>query len=233
MIQILGLLTLIKSIRLSPLSTDQYLTHYWPIVKGTMKDVIGSANMIQGNLTSFSSNRFGCPNSALALNTGWTQVPPGVYFNTPQFTISVWVYPSNVGDDARVFDFGYGQLVDSIILSLSFGNSLKPYLTIFSGSTLEFTVISSQNLVLNQWQFLVVTFDGTNVQIYLNGVVTAGNSNQNTLLTTKSRSKCYIGKSNWDSQGFSDSYLDDLRFYNQSLTQSDILEILMSQNKPS
>ena len=34
------------------LSTDQYLTHYWPITCGTMKDEIGSSHMTQGSLTS-------------------------------------------------------------------------------------------------------------------------------------------------------------------------------------
>ena len=79
------------------LSTDQYLTHYWPITNGTMLDTIGNSNMIQGDLTSFTLDRFGCPNAALALNGGWTQVPSGIYFNTPEFSISVWVYPQQVG----------------------------------------------------------------------------------------------------------------------------------------
>ena len=52
--------------------TDQYLTHYWPICDGQMLDQIGMANMIQGNLTSFTLDRFGNANSALALNGGYT-----------------------------------------------------------------------------------------------------------------------------------------------------------------
>ncbi len=74
------------------LSTDQYLTHYWPICNCTMKDAIGTADMIQGNLTSFIADRYGKVNSALALNGGWAQVPSGIYFDTPEFTIAVWVY---------------------------------------------------------------------------------------------------------------------------------------------
>ena len=34
--------------------------------------------MKQGALTSFTSDRFGNANSALALNGGWAQVPSGV-----------------------------------------------------------------------------------------------------------------------------------------------------------
>ena len=43
-----------------------------------MLDQIGSAHMTQGALTSFTSDRFGNANSALALNGGWAQVPSGV-----------------------------------------------------------------------------------------------------------------------------------------------------------
>jgi hypothetical protein len=234
LIQVLSLFSAVKIIRSAPLSTDQYLTHYWPFANGLMKDVKGSAHMIQGNLTSFTSNRFDCPNSALALNSGWAQVPPGAYFNTSQFTISVWVYPLSVSSWSRIIDFGNDEVVDSIILSLSYENYLKPYLRIFSGSTIKFTVISSQSLALNQWQFLVATFNGTNAAIYLNGELMSDYTDQIYILPTDiTRSNCFIGKSNRVSHGYSDSYLDDLRIYDQSLTQSEILELMISQNKPS
>ena len=60
----------------TPFQFDQFLTHYWPICNGTMKDVVGGDDMTQGSLTSFAADRFGNVNSALALNGGWTQVPP-------------------------------------------------------------------------------------------------------------------------------------------------------------
>jgi hypothetical protein len=47
-----------------------------------------------------------------------------------------------------------------------------------------------------------------------------------------SRTKCFIGKSNWASDGYTSSHLDDLRFYNKSLNQDEVVE-LMNQYKPS
>ncbi len=47
-----------------------------------MSDHIGSSHMTQWNFTSFTADRFGNVNSALALNGEWTQVPNGYYFNT-------------------------------------------------------------------------------------------------------------------------------------------------------
>jgi hypothetical protein len=71
------------------LTTDQYLTHYWPISNGAMLDQIGKSHMTQGSstfFTFFTTDRFGNANSALALNGGWTQVPAGVLL---QYTIYI------------------------------------------------------------------------------------------------------------------------------------------------
>jgi hypothetical protein len=209
------------------LSTDQYLTHHWPICFGTMKDAIGTADMIQGNLTSFVADRFGNENSSLALNGGWTQVPPGIYFDTPEFTIAVWVYPQQIESYSRIIDFGNGILLDNKVLSLSSGNSLQPFFAILSGSNYIFQTKSTKQITPNQWQFLTATNSGTIAIIYLNGTLVAESNTQNyTRPFNLSRSNCYIGKSNWVHDGYSHSYLDDLRFYNKSLTQEEIIELM-------
>jgi len=213
------------------LSTDQYLTHYWPITNGKMNDVIGSSDMIQGSLTNFTFDRFYNLNSALALNGGWTRVPSGIYFDTPEFTISVWIYPQQVGYGSRILDFGNGPSADNIVLAISLKDSLKDYFQIFSGTAQIFLEQSPQNLTLNKWQFLTFTFNGTNAYIYLNGTLTT-KSNQNFTLSILNRTNCLIGKSNWATDKYSSSYLDDLRFYNKSLTQTEILE-LMNQSQIS
>jgi hypothetical protein len=203
------------------------MTHYWPIENGQMNDKIGSANMIQGNATSFTTDRFGNANSALALNCGWTQIPQGIYFDTLEFSISVWIYPSNIGIWSRIIDFGNGEGVDNIFLSFdsSLDSSLnqKPAFLIKSSGT-EHWLRSSQALALNQWQNLIATFDGTQTRIYLNGLLkdsAAASVSTNSIV----RSLCYIGKSNWAADGYSESYLDDLIFFNRSFVQSEIMEL--------
>jgi len=206
---------------------DKYLTHYWPICSGSMTDKKGSAHMYQGALTTFTSDRFGNPNSALALNGGWTQVPPGVYFNTLGFSISVWVNPSSVGYFSRIIDFGNCKNSDNVFFSLTNGNSLQPYFSILSGSTVFDQAMSSKPITLNQWQFLTVTFNGTRSKMYLNGTYVGETlTHSNTRPFNIWRNNCYIGKSNWAQDEYSNSYLDDLRFYNKSLTQEEILELM-------
>ena len=194
-----------------------------------MLDVIGSADMITNNLTNFTVDRFGNENSALALNGGYTQISSGVYFNTPEFTISVWVYPQEVGSWSRIIDFGNGNgnASDNIVFALSYGTTLQPTFQIFDGTQHPSVILaeSNKNLRLNTWQFLTVTFNGTNSCIYLNGILTV-NLPMNYTLPIVQRNNCYIGKSFDWRNGYSWSYIDDLRFYNRSLTQKEIFNLM-------
>jgi hypothetical protein len=195
-----------------------------------MQDVAGSAHMTQGALTTFTSDRFGNPNSALALNTGYAIVPSGVYFDTPAFTISVWVYPNLiVGYWARVIDFSNGAMTKTILFSMSAWSNL-PALGIWDTSSYSIgNFISNTALVNNQWQFLVTSFDGTTAKVYINGSLTYSGTLTLYALPTLIRTQNWIGKSAWTGDGYSSSFLDDLRFYNISLSQDQILELMNFQ----
>jgi hypothetical protein len=193
-----------------------------------MTDQIGTSHMIQGEKTTFVVDRFGCPNSALALNQGWTRVPSGIYFNTPQITISAWILPQQLGSWSRLIDFGNGGTADNINVPIAYFVLPKPSFYIFSGTPPPaLMTISSQNLTLDQWQLLTVTHDGTFSRIYINGTQVAS-LNQVYTLPTVNRTNCYIGKSYnaASGDGISNSYFDDLRFYNKALTQTEILQLM-------
>lgn len=213
--------------------TNEFLTHHWPICNGEMRDHISSADMKQGAFTNFTTDRFGNENSALALNMGWTQVPPGIYFNTPEFTISAWVYPEQLGFTARLIDFGNGTFADNIFIKLDSGyNSNLPALRINNGSSPLGTAQGTKALKLNQWQLVTATFDGYKMHVYLNGTQT-GTLTFSSFITleTIERFNNYIGQSNWPGlAGYSNLTLDDLRFYKKSLSQSEIVD-LMNQNE--
>ncbi len=189
-----------------------------------MFDKVGFADMLQGDLTTFTSDRFGNENSALALNGGWTYVPSGIYFDSPEFTISTWVYPQAVGGWARIIDFGNGPCADDLFFALTAGDSQQPLLRLFFGCNHVLDSYSSQTLSPNQWQFLATTFDGTNAKVYINGNLFANSYFPLTMPFTQ-RTNCYIGRSNWP-DGYSSSYLDDLRFYNKSLNQEEIIQLM-------
>ena len=78
---------------ITALTTDVYLTNYWPILSGTMQDVAGNAHMTQGASTNFVADRCGNPSAALNFNGGYTTVPSGVYFKSA-FSVSTLDLPA-------------------------------------------------------------------------------------------------------------------------------------------
>jgi hypothetical protein len=206
---------------------DAYLTHYWPICNGQMLDMFGSADMSQGSLATFTTDRNGVQNSALAFNGGYTQVPNGFYFNSPQFTVTCWFYPQSIAPCSRIFDFGNGPGSDNIVVNLdSCASTNQPGISIFNGNVCFNSPMSPIALTNVQWQFLALTYDGANLKFYINNVL-AIDAAYAYSPPTLVRANNYFGKSNWISDGFSSSYLDDVRFYNISLTQSQINDIMM------
>ncbi len=108
------------------------------------------------------------------MNKGYTQVDQGSYFDTPEFTITVWVYPRDVGKWARAIDFYNFWRQNNVILSFDSDLSKKPSFQIlsfllFSTYIKVGEVTSSSPLNDNQWQFLTTTFDGKITCLYIDG----------------------------------------------------------------
>jgi hypothetical protein len=208
---------------------DACLVNYWPIFDGNMSDLIGSAHMSQGNSTSFTLDRFGNANSALALNGGYTQVPAGYYFNAPQFSISLWAYPSQVGPWARVFDFGTSgsTFINSIQLSFTSYALNCPAFVIYD-QTISVIGRTQSKILLeqNKWNFITLTYNGSQLSHFINGTLVNTTQVNSSQIPKVQRTSNFFGKSNWPNDGVSWSYLDEIRFYNISLSESQIIDLM-------
>jgi hypothetical protein len=211
---------------------DPCLINYWPIFDGNMSDLIGTAHMSQGSLTLFTSDRFGNVNSALALNGGFTQVPAGNYLSMPQFSVAAWVYPSQVGTWARIFDFGTSgsTLTNSIHLCLTSNKLNSPAFVIYDQTPkiIGFSQ-SKMSLEQNKWNFITMTYNGSQLSLFINGTLVNSTQVIASLMPKVQRASNFFGKSHYPTDGVSWSYLDEIRFYNISLTQPQIID-LMNEN---
>ena len=172
---------------------DDFLTNRWPFTNGDLSDVIGNASMIQGKIpTQFAANKYGIPNSALNLNGGYVQLPAGVYFNSAQFSISVWVNPQNpLVSWSKIIDFS-GEGAVRLTLSLDTAQyvnkplyksvNLNPQFCIIINNFYYFCVNSAMPLMLNQWQLVTASYDGMTAKLHLNGFLAAAKVFNYTLL---------------------------------------------------
>ena len=188
-----------------------------------MNDLIGSAHMSQGLNTKFTADRFGFPDAALDLNGGWSQVPSGIYFDTPQFSISLWIYAHKVVRTSRILAFGNGSPSDTIEINLL---NLEFYIS--NGSTWLSGSLSSTQLAENRWQLLAVTYDGSYLNIYIDGKLTSSQALTYTM-PVLTRTQNWFGKSPYSQDGHSHSYLDDIKFFNTSLNQAQIYSIMHNE----
>ena len=86
---------------------------------------------------------------------------------------------------------------------------------------------SNSNIALNTWTFISVSWDGSNVRMYLNGVLDNTYASSGNMATTSTQTNCTIGAflmSGSLKYQFNGS-LDEIALYNTCLTAADILQI--------
>ena len=98
------------------------MINYWTF-DCNVKDIIGGADLYNGLNTSFTSDSSGKTNFALSLNTGYYQVPNGIYFSGGDLTISLWLKLKAYGTASpRILDFGLSNCSNDIVLCHSLLN---------------------------------------------------------------------------------------------------------------
>ncbi len=194
------------------------LQNYWTFCS-TLTDVVTSLTLFNSLNAQFAANRNNNPSSAISFSNGYIQAPAGVYFNGGDYTIMAWVYPRTFNVWTRVIDFAQAGAANILLCALTSGTGGKPF-TRFEN---QLKITSSITLQLNKWQHLSFTFSSSTLSgsIYVDGVLAASG----TATTTPNnvvRTNNYIGKSNYEGNGYADAIYDEVKIFSVALTQSQI-----------
>jgi hypothetical protein len=191
-----------------------------------LSDVVGGANLFGGSSYLFTYDRFCSPNSAIYFNRGYLQVPAGVYFSG-DLTVTAWIYLKSYQSWSRTFDFGNGSPSDNVYLAM-IGKSSQIAGYISKGTSSK-SIQTSSIINLNKWYFISFVLSGTTGKIYVNG----SQAVNDTLNVPKniSRTRNYIGKSNWPWDSDADAICDEFKIFEGALSSSDIMnEYQISSN---
>jgi hypothetical protein len=158
--------------------------------------------------TSFTTDRHGNPNSALSLNN--SNGIDATLSNLPQSSngrsVSIWFNRQGGGN---VGMFGYGTSNNPYMFGILFTSSGGLEFGGADGFHLGISGVSHDT-----WHHLVVTFNGTSVNVYFNGYLT------NQFIDDNIVTEEYIFK-----LGNMEGYFDDLKIYEGVLSLSQVQEL--------
>lgn len=196
-------------------------------LSGDSKTIVDSSGNGNNGVTSDGAN-----------NTGMDCTKPGKYGNACEFdgaddniiagtgsslniytsglTLEAWVKPSTLskGTASQIISKGG----DANFYRMTFNDGGTVSLRTFGTS--DNTLASSSALMVNNWNHVVMTYDGATKKIYLNGNLNA--SEATTGIMSYTIATMYIGGYG-SSEQFPGS-IDDVRIYNYARTQKQILE---------
>ncbi len=195
------------------------LAAFYPF-NGNADDESGNGNdgIIYEALST--SDRKGEENSALYFNgiDSWIQVPNSPSLQSPQneITLSSWILAENTTvdyickiDGPSYNSYQYRTGFDVITGAFYYGMNEQDYA---GTSTIPVT--------LNEWFFHTITYNGQEVRLYINGVLSQNFPLSGTIVSNPERLE--IGRDAHGPIEWLKGKLDDLRVYNRALTPEEV-----------
>ncbi len=236
-----SLLVLVSSLGFSQ-SVPSYvptngLVGWWGF-NGNAQDGSGNGNHGTVNGASLTTDRFGNQNGAYNFNgvNNWIQVQDHISLRPSNITLATWVFiPGNTNNYGLITKTNL-QTAQGEQYSLQFNNnninenrfSIKRNSGCSPGNGWREVVVQSVNPI-NEWHFIVATYDGTTLRYYKNGVLSP-----NQLTISGGIDNCTGGTLNfgryWNCCNYLQGKLDDIGIWNRALTQQEITNLYLSQS---
>ncbi|MDD5397232.1 MAG: DUF2341 domain-containing protein [Candidatus Moranbacteria bacterium] len=161
-----------------------------------------------------SDGKFG---KALSFSNGYVQTTLQTINST--FTYSAWFKPTTAFVEwaAVVTNLKHGAPASGInivprdgSISVCYGNGVGGYLSY---------VVTAPEVVLDQWSYAAVSYDGTNIQLYVNGVLK--DTRAATVVQVSQAIRMGIWASSYASYKFN-GFIDEVKIYDYALSSSDV-----------
>lgn len=176
------------------------LVGVWPLGEGrglTARDISGRNNHGTINTTGYPWGKSHHGGLALSLpgtnvDTNSVTVPNSSSINiVGAISMACWAYPTISNAFQSLIDRSNGAGASrQYAMYLSSAGVTKIFVAL--GATNIGDVVVTPNWVVNQWNFVALTADGTNVRVYINGVL--ANTTASAALPTSQTQSLYLGR---------------------------------------
>lgn len=237
----MGLLTTIcnvsDTVLIPPLPSGTYTLNF-TLAGGFLPAPCVASGPTASSTTSFAVSQVSQPANSNALDfdgiDDFVYAPnaSNLISGSSNLSMSMWVYPRNTFPSYPDFD-GFGGFRDDFsgdfyLLQLS-GTDVEARLRNNTGT--PYTMVYS-GLQTNTWQHFVLTYDGTNMVLYHNGIQVISTPASGVISNTVN--PFYIGKAPFTNAPFNlDGKIDEVSLWNKTLTQQEINCIYTSGVNPT
>lgn len=135
-------------------------------------------------------------------------------------TIAAWIKPVDFGAYNEIFDNNNGAAhISTLRTQITTGN--VQFLTRNSSDT-DASITSASAVAAGSWSYVVGVYNGTDLRIYINGVLDGTPVSQTGVLKANAVNTKKIGVNGGGGSQFFDGQIDDARIYNYALTATQI-----------
>ena len=166
----------------------------------------------------------------IAANSQYLTVPTSYWFSSGAFTIEAWIFVNSFQAWSRLLDFSSGGASsNNVVFAISAGLLGTPVLQIYNGSV-PGTQLIGPFIALSSWTHIAATVDASgNYKMFINGELVAMLFSQ-FLPANILYSSNYIGRSNWNSDGYFDGLIDNFMLWSVCRSPSQIWSSYMGES---
>ena len=213
----------------SPVPTDG-LVGWWPF-NGNANDESGNGNNGIRNQVAETEDRFGKPGSAFYFDGISSYIDlkiSNMPINNSPRTIAGWFKADlslSIGSKHNICIFNYGE--PEALKRLSLFLYSKGYLNTINGSKYnnEDNITIQNNYIDNKWHFFALVYDGSKLELFING------ESSQRLVKLNTTNTVFRIAQNTLNNGINENFkgsIDDISMYNKALSNKEITSLYKS-----
>ena len=193
------------------------LVSYWKL-DGNSNDSVGSNNGTDTNITYSAANGKIIQGAGFNGTSSVINYPSVPQTGAGEFTMSAWIKGSDFSVRREIIGFGKNVNGQGVSMSIGSDSTFDKLYCDFYGAF--GSVLGTTSLSTSTWYFVVTTYNGTNLKIYLNGTLdgTGGNFTANIV----SNSTNSIGKQFWANTSYFTGSIDEVGVWSRALSSTEI-----------